>query len=70
MHIGLKLSTFEKLVREGALPKPRLVSDRRVVWLRTELETWLSQRPVSDQMPPPNTTASKPRQNSRIAHQD
>ncbi|QIL72891.1 AlpA family phage regulatory protein [Diaphorobacter sp. HDW4B] len=50
-----------QLVREGSLPKPRQVANRRVAWLRTELESWLISRPHSELLPPENTGASKPR---------
>lgn len=34
-------------------------ADRRVCWLRAELDAWLISRPVSDLAPPPNTGAKK-----------
>ena len=59
--LSLSESTFEKLVREGSLPKPRQLADRRVAWVRSELEAWLLQRPHSQQLPPPNPGAPKRR---------
>ncbi len=59
--LALSTSTFEKLVREGSVPKPRQLSDRRVAWVRAELEAWLLSRPASDLPPPPNTGALKAR---------
>lgn len=60
-YAGLSLSTFEKEVRENRAPKPRQVAGRRVVWLRAELEAWLHSCPVSEQLPPENTGAKKPK---------
>ncbi len=60
-YAGLSLSTFEKEVREDRAPKPRQVAGRRVAWLRAELDAWLHACPVSDQLPPENTGAKKPR---------
>ena len=59
--VSLSVSTLEKLQREGNFPRPRLLSDKRVGYLVRELEEWLESRPVSDQLPPPNTGAPKPR---------
>lgn len=60
-YTSLSVSTFEKEVRENRAPKPRLLAGRRVGWLRVELDAWLQTRPVSDQLPPENTGAKKPR---------
>lgn len=62
LYVGLSLSTFEKAVREKTAPQPRQLSGRRVVWLRHELDAWLLASPVSEQLPPANTGAKKPRQ--------
>lgn len=51
----LSVSTIEKLVRDGEFPKPRLLSDRRVGWLKREVVEWCEARPVSQLLPPPNT---------------
>lgn len=59
-YLSLSESTIEKLTREGNFPQPRLLSGRRTAWLVRELDEWLSQRPVSDLAPPPNTGAPKP----------
>jgi prophage regulatory protein len=53
--LGLSVSTVEGLVRQGDFPKPRQLAGRRVGWLVRELEEWLESRPVSTQLPPPNT---------------
>ena len=60
-YCGLSDTTFAKEVQEGRAPRPRKLSDRRVCWLRAELDAWLISRPVSDLAPPPNTGAKKPR---------
>jgi prophage regulatory protein len=57
----LSKSTIEEERRKGRFPQPRQLSGRRVGWLLTEIEDWLASRPVSDQPPPPNTSAKKPR---------
>ncbi|MDH6185517.1 AlpA family phage regulatory protein [Polaromonas sp. CG_23.6] len=53
--LGLSVSTLESLVRQGDFPKPRQLAGRRVGWLVRELEAWVESRPVSTQLPPPNT---------------
>jgi prophage regulatory protein len=59
--VALSGSTVQQLVRDGTFPKPRLLSGRRVAWLVRELEDWAELRPVSDQLPPQQTNARKPR---------
>jgi prophage regulatory protein len=54
--LGLSVSTLELLVRQGDFPKPRQLAGRRVGFLVRELEEWLEARPVSNQLPPPNTS--------------
>ncbi len=63
--VSISVSTLEKLQREGKFPLPRLLSDKRVGYLVRELEEWLDSRPVSEQLPPPNTGALKPRRRRR-----
>lgn len=57
--VSLGESTVQELVREDKFPKPRKLSGRRVGWLVRELEEWAESRPVSEQLPPPNTGAKK-----------
>jgi prophage regulatory protein len=57
--IGLAAATIQRLVRTGSFPKPRQLSDRRVAWLVRELEDWAENRPVSDLLPPSNTSRLK-----------
>jgi prophage regulatory protein len=57
--VALSEPTLERLVREGAFPSPRKVSNGRVAWLMAELRDWSLARPKSDLMPPPNTSAPK-----------
>ncbi|WP_422085424.1 helix-turn-helix transcriptional regulator [Variovorax sp.] len=42
-------------MREGAFPKPRVLSGRRVGWLLREVEEWAESRPVSALLPPKNS---------------
>ena len=60
-YVGLSESTFSRQVQKGSIPKPRQLAEKRVAWLRCELDAWLLARPVSDQLPPPNNGAPKPR---------
>lgn len=54
--VALAASTVQRLVREGAFPKPRQLSGRRVGWLVREIEEWAEARPISDLPPPANTS--------------
>lgn len=64
--LPLSESTLQQLQREGRFPRPRVLSDRRVAWLVTEVEEWAAARPHSDLPPPPNTGAPKPRGPRRL----
>lgn len=57
----VSISTVQQMVREGHFPEPRQLSGRRVGWLAIEVATWAASRPKSTQLPPPNTSARKPR---------
>ncbi|MCY1253049.1 Prophage CP4-57 regulatory protein (AlpA) [compost metagenome] len=57
--LSLSVTSVQKLVREELFPKPRVVSTRRVAWLVREVEEWAEARPVSDLLPPPNTSRRK-----------
>lgn len=59
--LSLSVKTFERLVQQGDLPKPRQISAGRVGWLVTELDDWAQKRPESQILPPENTGAKKPR---------
>jgi prophage regulatory protein len=54
--VALAASTVQRLVREGAFPKPRQLSGRRVAWLVREVEEWAEKRPISDLPPPSNSS--------------
>jgi len=54
--LTLATATVQKMVREETFPKPRQLSGRRVGWLLREVEEWAEQRPVSELLPPPNTS--------------
>lgn len=57
--VSLSESGVQRLVREEQFPKPRVISSRRVAWLVREVEEWAEARPVSDLLPPPNTSRRK-----------
>jgi len=59
--LSVSESTVQKLLREGAFPKPRQISGRRVGWLTTEIAAWAHALPTSAILPPHNTGALKPR---------
>lgn len=65
-------STVEKLTRECSdFPKPRQISGRRVGWLVREIMDWADRRPISGQLPPPNTGCSTGRpKNAESTAQD
>jgi prophage regulatory protein len=67
----LSQSTIDEEIRQGRFPKPRQIAGRRVGYLVEEVIEWARTRPVSDQPPPVNTGARKPRpaQPLRVAHQ-
>jgi prophage regulatory protein len=54
-YVALSESTLQKIVREGAFPKPRLLSGRRVGWLTREVDEWAESRDVADLLPPVNS---------------
>jgi len=49
-------ATIEALMRKGEFVKIRKVSTRRTCFLVSELTAWAESRPVSDLLPPPNTS--------------
>lgn len=53
--VSLSTASIQKMVRENVFPKPRLIAGRRVAWLTREVEEWAESRPISDNLPPPNT---------------
>ncbi len=59
--VSLSPASIQKLVRDDEFPKPRQLSGRRVAWLVREVNEWAEARPQSEQLPPPNTSAKKPR---------
>lgn len=68
--VALSTATWQALVREEKAPQPRQLSGRRVGWLMREIEEWAESRPVSSQLPPPNTGAKKPRDGRKPETQD
>lgn len=65
--VALSETTVQRLVREEAFPKPRLLSGRRVAWLVREVEAWAEERPVAELPPPQNTGCRKPRAKRQAA---
>ena len=59
--ITLSESTSDEEIRQGRFPRPRQLAGRRVGYLVEEVVEWARTRPVSDQLPPANTGAKKPR---------
>lgn len=59
--LSLSVSSFDRLVAQGNIPKPRQLSPNRVGWLVSDLDAWAERRPVSDVLPPSNTGVPKPR---------
>lgn len=71
----LSESVIDEEIRQGRFPRPRQLAGRRVGWLVEDVIEWARTRPVSEQPPPPNTGAKKPRrpgapeQSAQVAHQ-
>lgn len=55
MLAGIGISTFEELSRTEPLLQPRQISKKRVGYPVENLRKWLASRPVSDQLPPPDS---------------
>ena len=53
--LTLSTGTVQRLVREGRIPKPRLLSPGRVGWLFADIERYVAGLPESDLLPPANT---------------
>ena len=58
----LSETTIDEEIRQGRFPKPRQLAGRRVGYFVDDIMEWARSRPVSNQPPPPNTGARKPRQ--------
>lgn len=66
-YCSVGVTTFEQMVQEKTAPQPRrFPGRRRVAWLRTELDAWLANLPLSDLLPPENTGAKKPRKSKTL----
>ena len=44
----LGLTKFKEMLRAGEFPPPRQVSTCRVAWKRSDVQSWIDQRPVAD----------------------
>jgi prophage regulatory protein len=42
--IGLSKATIDRQILAGTFPKPLKLSQRRVGWRRSQIETWLNER--------------------------
>jgi predicted DNA-binding transcriptional regulator AlpA len=45
--IGVSVASVDKMVREGALPRPRIWHSRKL-WLVSEIEAYLSEWPTDE----------------------
>lgn len=55
MLAEIGVTTFEELSRTEPLLKPRQLSKKRVGYLVDDLRKWVSSRPYSNQLPPPDS---------------
>ncbi|MGY6275017.1 helix-turn-helix transcriptional regulator [Methylomonas sp. MgM2] len=55
-YVSLSKATVKNLIHKGDFPKPRQLAGKRVGILVREVNEWLETRPVSNQLPPPNTS--------------
>ncbi len=49
--LGLSQATVHRMIARGDFPPSRQLGTRAVFWLRSEVEAWLAERPISDQPP-------------------
>lgn len=45
MYVGVSATKFDQLVKEGRMPRPRMI-DRRKVWCRHELDDAFTELPT------------------------
>lgn len=57
----LSETAIDEEIRQGRFPKPRQLAGRRVGYYIDDILEWARSRPVSDQAPPANTGAKKPK---------
>ncbi|MCC5993756.1 MAG: AlpA family transcriptional regulator [Rhodobacteraceae bacterium] len=60
-RIGLSRSTIYKLMENNDFPKPMKLGSQAIGWRDTDIETWISNRPIS----PIGNPGSKGRELSR-----
>lgn len=53
-YLSLSIDTFSRAVQKENIPKPRQLAERRVGWLRKDLDAWAEGRPESSNLPVPN----------------
>ena len=63
--VSLSVATLQRLVREGAFPRPRRLSANRAGYLKREVVEWAEARPVSDLLPPRNAGRRRSPQGGR-----
>lgn len=55
VFVSLSVPTMERMVAKGSFPAPRQLTGKRVGWLVREVEEWAEGRPVSSNLPVPNS---------------
>jgi len=43
---GQSLSTIRRNVKRGTFPHPRQISQRKIAWIASEIQTWIDSLPV------------------------
>ncbi len=55
---GLDHSTIYARIKKGTFPLPRMIGERAVAWLQSEVVAWMHAQPVAEGRPGPR---SRPR---------
>lgn len=50
IYLGISKASLYRLVAAGKLPAPRVIVKRKTGWLRTELDTFVANLPMSKRM--------------------
>lgn len=61
-RIGLSRSSIYKLMENNDFPKPMKLGSQAIGWRDTEIEAWISNRPIS----PIGSPVSKSKKSSRV----
>lgn len=43
--LGISIPTVHRLRKSRELPDPRIITNGRIGWLRSEIEQWIKERP-------------------------